>query len=59
MQIKTPEGWQSVHPLDGEPYEYKTREEAESVLRMCYPDQVAWGDNKVRVKEEEGEIRDG
>ena len=58
MQIKTPEGWQSVHPLDGEPYAYKTREEAESVLRMCYPDQVAWGDNKVRVKEEEGEVRD-
>lgn len=31
--------WRSVRPTNGAPYSYSTREEAERVMRMCYPDE--------------------
>lgn len=31
--------WRSVRPSGGTPYRYETREQAESMLRTCYPDE--------------------
>lgn len=41
MQVFTSEGWQSVKPSgkNESPYECETREEAERMLNMSYPDQ--------------------
>jgi hypothetical protein len=45
--------WKSIHPTGGEPYEYTNKDEAMRMLRMCYPDQVSFGElgKTVRVKE--------
>ena len=40
--------WRSVHPTGGKPYEYETREEADRMLNICYPEQTS---NEVRVIE--------
>ena len=28
--------WRPIHPTNGPPYEYDTRQEAEHIKRMCY-----------------------
>jgi hypothetical protein len=43
--------WEPVGPSRGEPYEYDTRDEAERMLRFCYPDQVRINLGTVRVVE--------
>jgi hypothetical protein len=40
--------WFSVRPTNGKPYEYDTKEEAERMLRMCYP---LVSSEEARVKE--------
>lgn len=34
------EEWRSIRPSGGKPYVYETREEAERMLRICYPNEV-------------------
>ena len=61
IQVKNKEGvWEGVHPSwSTELYRWPTREEAESIMRMLYPDQVVgerFGeDTTVRVIEEDYE----
>ncbi len=41
--------WRAVRATGApEPYQYDTREEAEAMLRMCYPDQTR---DRARVRE--------
>ena len=42
--------WVPVGPAGGPLYQFDTEEAAEKVMRMCYPDQVAFGEGKVRVQ---------
>lgn len=62
MQVKSKaHGWQDVSPTaTGRPYEYDTRDEAEYVLRISYPDQVReqrlGGEEVVRVVEVPSEV---
>lgn len=39
LQIKLGD-WQDVRPTAGEPYEYPTREAAQRMLGICYPDHL-------------------
>jgi hypothetical protein len=32
--------WKSVCPTGGQPYNFSTQEEADRMLRMCYPDEL-------------------
>jgi hypothetical protein len=52
MQVKLEGEWKSVKPSDSEkPYRFNTRLEAETSLKMCYPDQcLIEGNTEVRVK---------
>jgi hypothetical protein len=29
--------WKSIRPTNGKPYQYETKEKAQSMLNMCYP----------------------
>jgi len=40
MQALVGRTWTDICPSGGEPYEYDTREGAETMLRICYPDQL-------------------
>lgn len=55
MEVLVKGEWRAVRPTGGDPYKYETKEEAEDMLRMCYPDQVReirlGGDPEVRVRE--------
>ena len=52
IQVKVEGEWKSVKPSDSEkPYRFNTRLEAETSLKMCYPDQcLIKGNTEVRVK---------
>lgn len=56
MQIKIAGNWVLVAPTNGQPYKFGTRDEAENMLRICYPDQVRsarlGGERTVRIAEE-------
>ena len=59
VRIKDQNGgvdWLPVHPSHhpNEPYMFETEEAAEKMMRMCYPDEVAFGTGKVRVHKLEG-----
>jgi len=55
MEVLTDGEWKAVHPSGGEPYTYKTKEEAANMLRTCYPEQVRdWrlgGEPRARIRE--------
>jgi len=54
MQIKIKDEWKSIHPGGTDrPYKYKTKEEAEKMLRICYPFLIH--NEERRVKEETDE----
>lgn len=40
MQVLVNGAWSFVRPAGGEPYEYDTEDEAQKMLRICYPDQL-------------------
>lgn len=46
--------WMSVHPTNAPPYEFETEEEAEKMMRMCYPDEISFGTGRVRIQKLEG-----
>ena len=52
MQVKVKVGteleWRNVHPTNGPDYVYETRDEAERMLKMCYPD---CDETRARVEE--------
>jgi len=51
MQLKLDGEWTWIHPTGGEPYRYDTKEEAEDMLRICYPDEHRLGGEAiVRVR---------
>ena len=50
LQVLGGEGWSDVHPTGGAPYEYDTKQEAERMLMMCYPDQVKGFDGRITVR---------
>lgn len=56
MQVKIAGNWVLIAPTNGEPYKYGTKEEAERMLGICYPDQVRahrlGGEQVARVVEE-------
>ena len=53
MQVLLEGYWIWVAPLNGQPYQYPTEEEAYEMLSICYPDQIRshrlGGEEKVRV----------
>lgn len=54
VQVKYKDGnggveWMSVHPTNAPPYEFESEEEAQKMMRMCYPDEVSFGTGLVRV----------
>jgi hypothetical protein len=55
MEIKVGGSWVPISMKDKPPYAYKTREEADHMLRICYPDQVRnqrlSGEELTRVRE--------
>jgi len=40
--------WQTVRPSNGKPYAYETKQEAEHMLSICYPDSIV---EEIRVIE--------
>lgn len=40
--------WRMMCPSNEGPYRYSTRDDAEGVMRMCYPDQIVGTDVRVR-----------
>lgn len=51
--------WTPTRPSKGKPYTFETRDEAESVARMCYPDQTRFGWETVRVVESAAALERG
>lgn len=47
FQIKSGDGWRSVHPTRGAPYEFATLHEANRMARICYPDHAVHGLTRV------------
>jgi len=43
IEVKIKGEYEKIRPSGGKPYEFKTREEAWSTARTCYPDQIAFG----------------
>jgi hypothetical protein len=57
IQVRIGTQWQDLRPAGGQPYRYPTKQEAEHMRRLCYPDQVReerlGGDPVTRVVEED------
>jgi hypothetical protein len=45
--------WASVHPVGGEPYKFDSRDEAERMARVCYPELVSFKPDEIRVMDTE------